>query len=134
MFNKLAKRRRQADSKQQELEALVSLATFFYKMDGRISLAEQNYVEQLMHSLDWESSISVETFQNILIPQVQKVIDEGDEACIDFLSQQLEQIISAEGQAQAQRIAKEMQAIDDKPATNAWRYWAQVCPQDTIDE
>ncbi|WP_415884216.1 hypothetical protein [Neptuniibacter sp. QD34_54] len=48
------------ESDQEANEKLIELATFFYKIDNRVSLEEQRYVDELMGTIEWSSTISIE--------------------------------------------------------------------------
>ncbi len=63
-------------------QALIKLAVLFYQVDRKILLCEQDYLEELVDSLDWESPISREAFVNEVIHQTRTALDTGDAADI----------------------------------------------------
>ncbi len=64
--------------KQSFNEALIRLAVLLYQADGMVTLSEQDYLEDIMESLDWESPISRDAFFNDAIYQTRKALDTGD--------------------------------------------------------
>ncbi|NVK55906.1 MAG: TerB family tellurite resistance protein [Alteromonadaceae bacterium] len=63
-------------------QALIKLAVLFYQVDGKILLCEQDYLEELVESLDWDSPICREAFVNEVIHQTRTALDTGDAAYI----------------------------------------------------
>lgn len=113
---------KQSQSVQNDSEALLKLATFFYKIDGRIALAEQDYVSQLVAVLDWDKSISASSFQQSIIPVVQNVIDSGEEPRLRFLEELMGSLSQPEGVELAKKIAQEISDADGEVADNEVKY------------
>ncbi|MDC8831562.1 TerB family tellurite resistance protein [Alteromonas gilva] len=63
-------------------QALIKLAVLFYQVDRRILLSEQDYLEELVESLEWDSPICREAFVNDVIHQTRTALDTGDAADI----------------------------------------------------
>ncbi|WP_414830301.1 TerB family tellurite resistance protein [Alteromonas sp. H39] len=64
--------------KQSFNEALIRLAVLLYQVDGMVTLSEQDYLEDILESLDWQSPISRDAFFNDAIYQTRKALDTGD--------------------------------------------------------
>jgi hypothetical protein len=61
-------------STQEESEATVLLITLLYRADKKITLGEQELLAKILPSLEWSSSIHVETFQTDAISKVDLAI------------------------------------------------------------
>ena len=59
-------------------QALIKLSVLLYQVDGVVTLSEQDYVNEIVEKLDWESPICPEAFINDTIYQTRKAIDTGD--------------------------------------------------------
>lgn len=59
-------------------QALIKLSVLLYQVDGMVSLSEQDYLNAMVNSLDWQSPICPEAFLNDTIYQTRKAIDTGD--------------------------------------------------------
>jgi tellurite resistance protein len=59
-------------------QALIKLSVLLYQVDGMVSLSEQDYLNAMVDSLDWQSPICPEAFLNDTIYQTRKAIDTGD--------------------------------------------------------
>ena len=59
-------------------QALIKLAVLFYQVDGKITLTEQDYLDELLESLDWDSPISRDAFMNDVIYHTRTAIDAGE--------------------------------------------------------
>ncbi|MFS1702770.1 TerB family tellurite resistance protein [Aestuariibacter sp. GS-14] len=68
----------QLSTHQQYQEALIKMAVLFYQVDGKITLTEQDYLDELLESLNWESPISRDAFVNDVIYQTRTAIDAGE--------------------------------------------------------
>lgn len=68
----------QLSTQQQYQEALIKMAVLFYQVDGKITLTEQDYLDELLESLDWESPISRDAFVNDVIYHTRTAIDAGE--------------------------------------------------------
>lgn len=73
----------QLSSQQSFNQALVRLAVLLYQIDNKVTLTEQDYLEQLVNSLEWESPICPEAFLNDVIYQTRKALDTG--VAMDYL-------------------------------------------------
>lgn len=97
---------------QKESEALVMLATFFYKVDRRVALEEQQYIEKFIEEVPWFSSLDVSTFQERLIAVVNSVLAAGEERSYEFLGEIMSLIETDDGRDRAKRIAREISDVD----------------------
>ena len=59
-------------------QALIKLSVLLYQVDGMVTLSEQDYLNAMVESLDWQSPICREAFLNDTIYQTRKAIDTGD--------------------------------------------------------
>ncbi|WP_334027040.1 tellurite resistance TerB family protein [Alteromonas sp. P256] len=59
-------------------QALIQLSVLLYQVDGVVTLSEQDYLNDIVDTLSWESPISPEAFLNDTIYQTRKAIDTGD--------------------------------------------------------
>lgn len=59
-------------------QALIKLSVLLYQVDGVVTLSEQDYLNEIVEKLDWESPICPEAFINDTIYQTRKAIDTGD--------------------------------------------------------
>lgn len=59
-------------------QALIKLSVLLYQVDGMVTLSEQDYLNEMVDSLDWQSPICPEAFLNDTIYQTRKAIDTGD--------------------------------------------------------
>lgn len=103
-------------SEQSDSEALIKIATFFYKIDSRISIEEQEYMQKLMDTLEWESNISIERFQERVITEVNQVLDGSPEYYNSYLAKVMDSIKSEEVIAKAKEIAKAISDSDGEIA------------------
>lgn len=60
-------------------EALIKLSVLLYQIDGKVTLSEQDYFEELVEKMDWFSGISKPAYINEAIHQARQAID-GREA------------------------------------------------------
>ena len=68
----------QLSTQQQYQEALIKMAVLFYQVDGKITLTEQDYLDELLESLDWDSPISRDAVMNDVIYHTRTAIDAGE--------------------------------------------------------
>ena len=68
----------QLSTQQQYQEALIKMAVLFYQVDGKITLTELDYLDELLESLDWDSPISRDAFMNDVIYHTRTAIDAGE--------------------------------------------------------
>jgi tellurite resistance protein len=59
-------------------EALIKLSVLLYQSDRMVTLTEQDYLNSVVESLDWQSPICREAFLNDTIYQTRKSIDTGE--------------------------------------------------------
>ncbi|GGF71719.1 hypothetical protein [Alteromonas lipolytica] len=89
-------------------QALIKLAVLFYQVDRKILLSEQDYLEELVESLKWDSPICREAYVNEVIYQTRTALDSGDAKDI-LRSLQTELSFNAN---QALEVAMAMSGID----------------------
>lgn len=61
-------------------QSLIKMAVLLYKIDGKITLTEQDYLDEIIDTMEWESPISVDAFLNDAIYQVRQVVDADESA------------------------------------------------------
>ncbi|WP_420935438.1 TerB family tellurite resistance protein [Alteromonas sp. A081] len=59
-------------------QALIQLSVLLYQVDGVVTLSEQDYLNDIVETLSWDSPICPEAFLNDTIYQTRKAIDTGD--------------------------------------------------------
>ncbi|WP_137167590.1 TerB family tellurite resistance protein [Salinimonas lutimaris] len=59
-------------------QALIRLSVLLVQIDKKVTLTEQDYLDEVVASLDWQSPICREAFFNDVIYQTRKAIDVGD--------------------------------------------------------
>ena len=59
-------------------QALIKLSVLLYQVDGMVTLSEQDYLNAMVDSLDWQSPICPEAFLTDTIYQTRNAIDTGD--------------------------------------------------------
>lgn len=64
-------------------EALLKLCVLLYQIDGKVTLTEQDYFDELVESMEWRSGISKPAFINDAIHQARQAIDSREAA--DFI-------------------------------------------------
>ena len=60
-------------------QALIELAVLLYQVDRTVTLTEQDYLNELVEELDWQSPICPDAFVNQAIYQARRALDLGDE-------------------------------------------------------
>ena len=103
-------------------ELLIELATFFYKIDRRVSLQEQQYMEDLMANIDWHSATSIESYQNECIGRINKVVTAPEAETMGYLTQLMDALAKVQGVEQAKTIAKEISDSDGEISDEEVRY------------
>lgn len=78
--NKGAEQRRVLGLKdaQEFNEDLIKLAVLLYQIDGKVTLSEQDYFENLVANMNWRNGVSLEAFINDAIHQSREAIDHSD--------------------------------------------------------
>lgn len=89
----------------QESQAIIELATFFYKVDLRVAIEEQDYLAELMPSLPWSGLVSRETFHQRILPRVSEAASAPLDRRLAYLAELIEQITTSDGKARALEIA-----------------------------
>lgn len=64
-------------------ESLIKLLVLLYQIDGKVTLTEQDYFEEVSATLDWRSGVSISAFINDAIHQARVAIDQ--KAAREFL-------------------------------------------------
>ncbi|GAB5382161.1 MAG: hypothetical protein Alis3KO_36740 [Aliiglaciecola sp.] len=59
-------------------EALLKLCILMYRIDGRITLSEQDYYDAVHANIDWQGEDDLEEFQRQSIYQVRQAVDSGE--------------------------------------------------------
>ena len=59
-------------------QAIIKLAVLFYQVDRKILLSEQDYLEELIESLEWDSPICREAYVKEVIYQIRTALDAGE--------------------------------------------------------
>lgn len=60
-------------------QALIRLSVLLYQVDGKVTLSEQDYLEEMINELDWQSPICREAFFTETIYQTRQILDAGEE-------------------------------------------------------
>ncbi|NMH59456.1 TerB family tellurite resistance protein [Alteromonas ponticola] len=68
----------QLSSQQSFNQALIQLSVLLYQIDGKVTLTEQEYLDDVIDNMQWDSPISVEAFLTDAIYHTRKALDEGD--------------------------------------------------------
>ncbi|WP_415890957.1 hypothetical protein ACMXYV_06605 [Neptuniibacter sp. SY11_33] len=110
------------ESDQEANESLIELATFFYKIDNRVSLEEQRYVDELMGSIEWSSTISIESFQRSCVSKINQIIRCSEEETLSYLSNLMKELSQCGAVDKAQVIAKEISDSDGEIADDEVKY------------
>jgi uncharacterized tellurite resistance protein B-like protein len=65
------------DTRQHQLhnEALIQLTVLLYQIDGKVTLTEQDYFDELVDGMTWHSGISKDAFVTDAIHQGREAID-----------------------------------------------------------
>ena len=67
-------------------EALIKTAVLLYQVDGMVSLTEQDYLEEMIEGLHWQSPICKEAFLTQAIHEAR--LAKETEQSMEFLKQQ----------------------------------------------
>lgn len=59
-------------------QALIKMSVLLYQVDGKVTLSEQDYLDDLIEQLDWQSPICREAFVNEAIYQTRNALDTGE--------------------------------------------------------
>jgi tellurite resistance protein len=64
-------------------QALIKLAVLLYQVDGKITLSEQDYLDEVLNTLSWQSPISMTAFCNEAIHAAREAVDNREH--LDFI-------------------------------------------------
>lgn len=56
-------------------EALIKLLVLMYQIDGKVTLTEQDYFENISEKLDWQNTVSLSAYITDVIHQTRVAID-----------------------------------------------------------
>jgi tellurite resistance protein len=101
---------------QSDNEALVKVATFFYKIDGRISIEEQDYMSKLKNDIEWQSNLDIDNFHQRIISEINQVIDGPSSKYNDYLAKVMDSIESKAVIERAKQIAQTISDADGEIA------------------
>jgi len=59
-------------------QALIQMAVLLYQVDRKVTLTEQEALDRLVDSLEWQSPIGSEAFKTEAIFQARKALDVGE--------------------------------------------------------
>lgn len=59
-------------------EDVIKLAVLLYQIDGKITLSEQDYFDELVSNMTWYNGVSIEAFVNDAIHQSRNAIDRNE--------------------------------------------------------
>lgn len=110
------------DDEQKVSEKLIELATFFYKIDRRVSLAEQNYIDQLVENSVWKSSISAESFHRDCIARINRIVVQREEQISVYLSDLMQEISDLGAASKAKALVREVADADGEIADDEIKY------------
>lgn len=110
------------DSDQAVNEKLIELATFFYKVDSRIAQAEQDFISQLVQTIEWSSSIDAETFQERCIAKINGILGGSEQQISVYLANLMQEISALGAAAQAKTLASEISNADGEIADEEVKY------------
>ena len=67
------------DTRQHQLhnQALIQITVLLYQIDGKVTLTEQDYLDELLQDMTWHSGISKDAFVTDVIHQAREAIDGG---------------------------------------------------------
>ena len=103
-------------------EKLIELATFFYKVDKRVSLAEQNYIDKLLGTIEWKSTVSVESYQTSCIAKINSITGMSEDQIYSYLSNLMQELSELGVVVKAQTLAKEISDADGEIADDEVKY------------
>lgn len=98
----------QFSSEQHFNQALIQLAVLFYQVDGKIMLSEQEYLDEVLNSIDWQSHICLEAYVNEVIFRTREALDAGEGARV-LRTLQSDLAFNAE---RALEVAMKMSGVD----------------------
>ena len=109
-------------SEQSVNESLIELATFFYKIDRRVSLEEQKYVHDLLKTIEWRSPKSIQSYQRDCIANINRVIEKSEEEISIYLSELMQKLSDHGAADKAKLLAREISDADGEIADDEVKY------------
>lgn len=110
------------ECEQSASEKLIELATFFYKVDKRVSLAEQNYIDELLGTIEWKSTVSVKSYQTSCIAKINGITGMSEDQIYSYLSNLMQELSELGVVVKAQTLAKEISDADGEIADDEVKY------------
>ena len=111
-----------SQNEQSTNELLIELATFFYKIDKRITLEEQEYMDGMMGGIEWVSPTCIESYQDACIGRVNKIVGASESEIHNYLTQIMESFEKLDSVEQAKSIAREISEADGEIADDEAKY------------
>ncbi|RDV25217.1 TerB family tellurite resistance protein [Alteromonas aestuariivivens] len=68
----------QLSSEQAFNQALIKLSVLLYQVDGKVTLSEQEYIDDVIEHLNWQSPICQSAFLNDAIYRTRQALDTGE--------------------------------------------------------
>jgi tellurite resistance protein len=68
----------QLSAQQKFNQALIQMAVLLYQVDKKVTLTEQDALDEMIEKLTWESPISLEAFKTEAIFIARRALDEGE--------------------------------------------------------
>lgn len=110
------------ENAQASTKKLIELATFFYKVDNRITLGEQRFVEELLVYMVWDGPQSAESFQSSCVLKINRVLEQAEEAIHEYVLTLIGEIGELGALSRAQAIAKDISEIDGVVSSEEAKY------------
>ncbi|WP_412724735.1 hypothetical protein [Alteromonas sp. D210916BOD_24] len=110
------------NSEQEVSEKLIQLATFFYKVDRRVSLEEQKYMDDLLETIEWNSPIDADYYQRTCISEINNLLDRSEDQIYAYLSKLMLDLSDLGAAEKAKILAKEISDSDGEIADDEVRY------------
>ena len=110
------------DEEQSVSEKLIELATFFYKIDKRVSLPEQRYIDELVENIEWSSTVSAESFQRNCISKINSIIEGSEDNILLYVSNLMKELSNLGAATKAKTLAKEISDADGEIADDEVKY------------
>ena len=111
-----------SQNEQSTNELLIELATFFYKIDKRITLQEQEYMDGMMDDIEWVSPTSIGAYQDTCIARANKIVGASESEIHNYLTQIMESLEKLGSVEQAKNIAREISEADGHIADDEAKY------------
>jgi len=111
-----------SQNEQSTNELLIELATFFYKIDKRITLQEQEYMDGMMDNIEWVSPTSIGAYQDTCIGRVNKIVGASESEIHNYLTELMESLAELGSIEQAKNIAVKISEADGEIADDEAKY------------